>query len=141
MNNPVEIESDAELMEACLTLIAERTEDISPLVYRRFFAKHPDAEELFGGSIGEDVKNYMIIEIIMQLLNLADDKVDPDITKRWIMDHTVYGVTLPMYSTMLESLIASLAEVMGSDWSERHQSAWSNQTDKVIVHVRACYHS
>ena len=141
MNSRADIVRNAELMESCLTIIAERTEDISPLVYRRFFAKHPDAEELFGGSIGEDVKNYMIIEIIMQLLNLADDNVDPDITKRWIMDHTVYGVTLPMYSTMLESLVSSLAEVMGSDWSDQHQCAWVNQTDKVMVHVKECYPS
>lgn len=62
-------------METSLEIISERYEDISPLVYQRFFTRFPEANELFGGSVGEMSKGRMIIDLLMELMSLAENRL------------------------------------------------------------------
>lgn len=134
-----EASSQAELMERCIELVSERAEDLATLVYPRFFARFPEADELFGGSIGEGAKSNMILLLVFQLLELAEGKVYHHNIERWINDHIAYGVTLPMYATMFEALISSLQQVLGADWNPAMGEAWDCQIDKVMAYIERLY--
>jgi hemoglobin-like flavoprotein len=131
--------SQLALIDHCLELIAERVEDITPRVYAHFFAHYPQADELFGGRTGDAAKNQMVMNIVMQLLELANDKVYHHNIERWIYDHISYGVSQEMFGAMFSALLQTLQEVMGADWTAPHAQAWQLQIGKIMAYVDRLY--
>jgi len=52
-------------------LAAERCEDLTPLVYRRLFSEHPEAEAMFGREGSDLVKGSMLALAIEAMLDFA----------------------------------------------------------------------
>lgn len=135
-SNPV---THLALIDESLELLAERVEDITPQVYAHFFARFPQADELFGGRTGDAAKNQMVMNIIMQLLELANDKVYHHNIERWIYDHISYGVSQDMFGAMFSALLQVLQEVMGTAWTAQHAQAWQLQIGKIMAYVDRLY--
>lgn len=121
------MKTQAELIESCLELIAAKTDDLAPAVYRKFFKQYPQAEELFGYDPGDVVKGAMIVRLLMELMFYADGMVYPENIKRWLSDHKAYGVTLPMYVAMFDCLKDEIKALLGDAWTQPMDEAWNAQ--------------
>jgi hemoglobin-like flavoprotein len=55
-------------------LAAARCEDLTPLVYRRLFREHPEAEAMFRSQASELVKGSMLALTIDAILDFAGDR-------------------------------------------------------------------
>ena len=54
------IMASPDLIERSFELAAERCEDLTPLVYRRLFREHPEAEAMFRSEGSDLVKGSML---------------------------------------------------------------------------------
>src|SRR6184192_175208 len=54
--------------------VAERCEDLTPLVYHRLFREHPEAQAMFRSERGELVKGSMLALTIEAILDFAGDR-------------------------------------------------------------------
>src|SRR5437660_2792961 len=54
--------------------VAERCEDLTPLVYHRLFREHPEAQAMFRSERGELVKGSMLALTIEAILDFAGDQ-------------------------------------------------------------------
>lgn len=132
--------SDAALLEETLERVAERCEDLTPAVYRRFFSRCPSASGLFT-IIDPDTPpmgcGQMLFEIISLLCDSAAGKsYVPDYMQQIANEHMAFQVSgQQLYADFLDALNDTLAALMGDDWSPAHEQAWRRQTAKLVSYL------
>jgi hemoglobin-like flavoprotein len=131
--------SHAQLIVSCLELVADRSDDLAPEVYRRFFAQFPEAEDLFGIDTADFVKGGMIVSLLQELMGYAEGAIYKENIRRWISDHKAYGVTLPMYQVMFDCLLATIQDVIGEQWTEPMEAAWRAQYGLLVGYIEYIY--
>lgn len=125
----------SELIELSLENVSAKVEDLTPFVYERFFSRHPEAEALFPGDVGEMVKGHMLMGLLETVTELASGKVYPDSIHRWVREHSGYEATAPMFPSMLQCLHESIQELMADDWTEDIGAAWQQTLDELTGHI------
>jgi hemoglobin-like flavoprotein len=121
---------DAALLRSSLELVSGREALITLRFYEILFARYPEVEPLFSRNREEQAK--MLQESIVAVL---DHLEQPD----WLQTelhtlgkrHVGYGVTAEMYPKVAESLIATLAEIAGDDWTPEMGVAWTDALNAV----------
>jgi len=108
--------------------------DREPIITRRFyeilFARYPGVRPLFGRDSAR--QQQMLQEALVAVLDHIEDA-------RWLettlgslgAKHIDYGVTEEMYAWVGECLIATLAELVGDDWTPAHTEAWQQAYDAI----------
>lgn len=129
----------AELIELSLEIAAERAGDLVPLVYPRFFTLYPEAVLEFGDDQDDHSKGKMLVNLLMEIIGQAENKVYPNNIRRWISDHFAYGVVPSMYTDLFTCLLGVVKESNGSDWSDDMAAAWQAQFDGLMVYVDEAY--
>lgn len=133
--------SDAAVLNETLELAAERCEDLTPLVYQRFFALRPEAAVFF--NVPDPTMpplgcGQMLFEIISLLTDAAAGK--PHVVPymhQIVSDHMNFKVTgEALYRDFLAALMDVLADLLGSHWTDRHSQAWARQVDVLLVGLR-----
>lgn len=119
--------------------LVERVEDLTPLVYDRFFKLHPEALPMFGVDIGDVTKRKMLNGIIMAVMDQAEGRSDDSRTFFWASDHVAYDTTFAMYRTMFSVLLETLEECLGDDWNSAVHDAWKWEFDRMINPVKEAY--
>lgn len=133
--------NDYELIQNSLEKISEKTENIAPLVYEKFFIAYPETLDMFGIDPYGHVKSTMILNLLLELSELAKEKSPIYNIERWVNEHIGYGVKLPMYAFMLDCLHQSITEVLSDTWNNETQLAWQNQYQKLNSAVENIYTS
>ena len=118
--------ADAQLIEASLELAAERCEDLTPLVYRRLFAEHPQMETLFL----RDPKGLVKGEMLTRAFEAIIDFIGP---RRYahhfiqceVVTHAGYDVPPEVFRLFFGVVARTLREVVGADWTGETDAAWS----------------
>ena len=64
-------------IERSFELAAERCEDLTPLVYRRLFREHPEAQAMFRSEGSDLVKGSMLALTIDAILDFVGDRTRP----------------------------------------------------------------
>jgi len=130
--------SDAAILDETLELAAARCEDLTPLVYQRFFALRPEAHALF--NVPDPTMpplgcGQMLFEIISLLTDAAAGK--PHVAPymhQIASDHVSFQVTGDaLYRDFLTALMDVLAQLLGSHWTDRHAAAWARQADVLLA--------
>lgn len=129
----------AELILTSLDVASQKVDDLTPLIYPRFFEQYPEAEIEFGNDPEDFSKGRMLVNLLMEIVGYAEDKVYPGNIRRWISDHMEYGVVPEMYKYLLSSLIDVVRELNGPDWTEATEAAWHAQFEKLMVYVDEAY--
>ena len=127
--------SDSDWIQNTLEMAAERVSDLSPMVYQRFFAAHPEATELFGNDEGNMIKGHMLNGILFAIMEQAEGSRQPHSASYWASDHVAFGVSMPMVASMFSALIDSLAHCLGEDWHALMALAWRRQIDLMLPHI------
>jgi hemoglobin-like flavoprotein len=113
------------LLQSSLELVVSRRPEITPRFYEILFERYPQARPLFGRNSAEN-QAKMLQEAIVAVIDHVEDA-------EWLTStlgamgrkHVDYGVTPEMYAWVGESLIATLAEIAGPDWTPEIEAAWT----------------
>jgi hemoglobin-like flavoprotein len=106
-------------------LASERCEDLTPLVYRRLFREHPQAEAMFRSEGSELVKGSMLALTIEAILDFAGERsgqfrmIECEMTS-----HDAYGTPRELFVAFFGVIAATLRDVLGEDWSPEIDREW-----------------
>ena len=113
-------------------LAAERCEDLTPLVYRRLFREHPQAEPLFRRDGGELVKGSMLALTIDAMLDLAGDRSGHfRMIECEVQSHDAYGTPGDLFGKFFGVIADTMREVLADDWSPEIDAAWRKLLDEI----------
>jgi hemoglobin-like flavoprotein len=106
-------------------LAAERCEDLTPLVYRRLFREHSEAESMFRSGPNDLVKGSMLALTIEAMLDFAGDRTGHfRMISCEVQSHDAYGTPRELFGKFFGVIAETLRELLGSDWSPEMAQAW-----------------
>ena len=113
-------------------LAAERCEDLTPLVYRRLFEKHPEAEGMFRSEGSAPVKGSMLALTIEAILDFAGERSGHfRLIECEVSSHDAYGTPRDLFIAFFGIIARTLREILGEDWSPEIDTAWRNLIGEV----------
>jgi hemoglobin-like flavoprotein len=122
-------------------LAAERSEDLTPLVYRRLFREHPEAEKMFRSEGGDLVRGSMLALTIDAILDFAGDRTGHfRMISCEVQSHDAYGTPRELFGKFFGVIAATMRELLGSDWSPEMEDAWRKllaELDGVVTQTEA----
>jgi hemoglobin-like flavoprotein len=114
-------------IEHSFELAAERCADLTPLVYRRLFREHPEAEAMFRREGGELVRGSMLALTIDAILDFAGERSGHfRLIACEVQSHDGYGTPRKLFGEFFGIIAATLRDLLGADWSPEIETAWQN---------------
>jgi hemoglobin-like flavoprotein len=118
-------------------IAAARCGDLTPLVYRRLFRDHPEAEAMFRRDGGDLVKRSMLGFTIDAILDFAGERRGHfRMIECEIVSHDAYGTPPELFNAFFGIIAETLRESLGADWSMDIEDAWRkllNEIDGVVA--------
>jgi hemoglobin-like flavoprotein len=106
-------------------IAAERCQDLTPLVYRRLFREHPEAEAMFRSEGSDLVKGSMLVLTIDAILDFAGDRTGHfRMIECEVQSHDAYGTPRKLFGEFFGVIADTLREILGTDWSPEIEEAW-----------------
>jgi hemoglobin-like flavoprotein len=131
----------ANLIQHSFELAAARCEDLTPLVYRRPFREHPEAESMFRREANDLVKGSMLALTIDAMLDFAGDRTGSfRMIQCEVQSHGAYGTPRALFGAFFGVIAQTMREVLGADWSSDIDDAWRKllaEIDRVITQSEA----
>jgi len=116
---------DPALIIRSLELAADRAGDITPLVYEKLFARHPDMKPLFVRDKTGAVRGEMLTRVIEAILDFIEARSYADhLIQCEVVTHEGYGVPREIFGTFFEALGATLRDLLGGDWTAAMDESW-----------------
>jgi hemoglobin-like flavoprotein len=115
---------DAALLRSSFDTILERQPQITPRFYEILFARYPQVKSLFGARSNQQQAEMLQAALVAVLDKLEDASWLEQTLGAMGEKHLDYGVTDEMYEWVGTSLLATLAEVAGDDWTAELEAAW-----------------
>ncbi len=129
------------LIEHSFALAAGRCEDLTPLVYRRLFREHPEAEPMFRREAGDLVKGSMLALTIDAMMDFAGER-----TGHFRMigceaqSHDAYGTPRELFGKFFGVIAGTIHEILAADWTPEIDEAWDRllaELDRVVRQTEA----
>ena len=116
-----------------LSAVADREEDITARVYESYFGRCPGSAELM---VGTDVlmKGRMMQEVLT-IIMAEDLPAERSYLCFETKTHRDYGVEPHMYENLLLAVRDTVKEVMGADWDEAYELAWSARIEILMQEI------
>ncbi|MBI5319844.1 globin [Bradyrhizobium sp.] len=112
-------------IERSFELAAERCEDLTPPVYRRLHAEHPETLALFRSEGSELVKGSMLAMAIEAVLDFAGERSGKfRMIECEVGTHDDYGAPRELFVAFFGVIMRTLQEVLGPDWTAEMDEAW-----------------
>jgi hemoglobin-like flavoprotein len=129
---------DKQLLEESLMLVADDDTGLTTAFYDRLFTDYPAARPLFGDDIRPQAR--MLQDAIVAVLDHLDDPA-------WLRTslgalgsrHASWGVTPEMYGWVASTMIATMAERGGDQWTESMTDAWNKALGAVAGMMLEAY--
>jgi hemoglobin-like flavoprotein len=120
-------------------LTAERCEDLTPLVYRRLFREHPEAEAMFRRETNNLVKGSMLALAIDAIIDFAGDRAGHfRMLGCELQSHEAYGTPPELFGKFFKVIADTMRDRLGADWSPEIDEAWqkllTELDDEVMQH-------
>ncbi len=113
-------------------LAAERCEDLTPLVYRRLFREHPEAEAMFRTEGSALVKGSMLALTIDAILDFAGERTGHfHLIECEVVSHDAYGTPSELFVAFFGVIAETMRELLGADWSPEIDEAWRKLLEEV----------
>ncbi len=115
----------AHLIRRSFELAAERCDDLTPLVYRRLFREHPEAELMFRREANDLVKGSMLAHTIDAVMDFAGDRAGNfRMIQCEAQSHDAYGTPRDLFGKFFGVIAETIREILGADWSPEINNAW-----------------
>ena len=122
-------------------IAALRCEHLTPLVYRRLFREHPEAEAMFRSQGSDLVKGSMLALTIEALLDFAGERSGHfRLIECEVSSHDAYGTPRELFGKFFSVIADTLREILGPDWTPEIDAAWRRllaELDGVVTKVEA----
>jgi len=129
----------ANPIERSFEIAAERCEDLTPLVYRRLHAEHPETIAMFRTEGSEPVKGSMLSHTIQAILDFAGPRIGHfRMIECEISSHDAYGTPRDLFIAFFGVIAGTLRELLGADWSPEIDAAWRQMLDEIEMMVSQC---
>lgn len=115
---------NAPLLRSSFDLMVDRQPRLTPRFYEILFDRFPQAKPLFGARASAQQAEMLQAALVAVMDHLEDERWLAQTLGAMGAKHVDYGVTEEMYDWVGASLLATLAEVAGSDWSDEVAQAW-----------------
>ncbi|MGE0547024.1 MAG: globin domain-containing protein [Kofleriaceae bacterium] len=123
---------DVQLLRSSFELVAEREPMMTARFYEILFERYPQAKPLFSHNSAKQQQKMLQDALAAVVGHLEDGpwltKTLGDLGRK----HVDYGVTHEMYDWVGASLLATLAEVAGKDWSPKLEKAWADAYGAIV---------
>ena len=126
----------SDLVSESLELAAELAGDITPAVYARYFERCPGSEALMS-HIDELVQGKMMVEVyrLVMLENYSDEQAYLTFE---VNNHALaYSVEPHMYGNLLTSLMDTVAESLGDQWTQSMLEAWEDRLEMLSGEIES----
>jgi len=128
--------SSVNLVERSFELAAERCADLTPLVYRRLHAEHPETLTMFRTEGSELVKGSMLAMTIEAILDFAGPRSGKfRMIQCEVMSHDAYGTPRELFIAFFGVIVRTLQEILGTDWTVEMDHAWGDLLREVETMV------
>ena len=126
-------------IERSFEIAAERCEDLTPLVYRRLHAEHPETVTMFRTEGSELVKGSMLALTIDAILDFAGPRTGHfRMIECEISSHDAYGTPRELFIAFFGVIAGTLRELLGADWSPEIDAAWRQMLQEIEAMVSQC---
>lgn len=113
------------LIQHSFELAAERSEDLTPLVYQRLHCVHPQTRAMFRSEGSELVKGSMLAFTIEAILDFAGERSGKfRMIASEVISHDAYGTTRDLFVAFFAVIADTLRELLGADWTDEIDAAW-----------------
>jgi hemoglobin-like flavoprotein len=116
---------DPQLLRSSFELVTERQPQLTKRFYEILFDRYPQVRPLFGRNSGVNQAKMLQDALVAVMDHLEDASWLSSTLTAMGKKHVEYGVTNEMYGWVGSSLLATLAEAAGSDWTPQLEAAWS----------------
>jgi len=116
---------DVALLRSSFDLVVERQPQVVHRFYEILFQRYPQAKALFHRNSSAQQEKMLTDALVAVMDHLEDAPWLTSTLAGLGAKHRGYGVTDEMYGWVGASLLATLAEVAGADWSPRLEAAWT----------------
>ncbi|WP_407152293.1 globin [Bradyrhizobium sp. ORS 86] len=117
--------SSTNPIEHSFELAAAACDDLTPLVYRRLFREHPEAQVMFRSEGSEPVRGSMLSLTIEALLDFAGERTGHfRLIECEVSSHDAYGTPRELFVAFFGVIAATLRELLGEQWSDEIDAAW-----------------
>lgn len=122
----------ANPIERSFELAAQRCEDLTPLVYRRLHATHPETRVMFRTEGSDLVKGSMLAMTIEAILDFAGERSGKfRMIECEISSHDAYGTPRDLFVSFFGVIADTLRDLLGSDWTAEMEDSWTRLRDEI----------
>jgi hemoglobin-like flavoprotein len=106
-------------------LAASACDDLTPLVYRRLFAEHPETAAMFRTAGSDLVKGSMLALTIDAILDFVGERCGRfRMIECEVVSHDAYGTSRDLFMAFFGVIADTLRELLGPHWSDEMEDAW-----------------
>jgi len=117
-----------------LEIAGDMAGDISPAIYRNYFARCPGSEALMA-HIDELVRGKMLEEVF-RLLMLADYASESGYLNFEMKNHRLaYSVEAAMYGNLLTAIKETVETTLGDAWTQGFEQAWQQRLTSLLREI------
>jgi hemoglobin-like flavoprotein len=117
---------NTHLLRTSFELVAERSPNLTLRFYEILFERYPAARALFSRR-SQSEQARMLQEALVAVMDHLEDAPWLTTTLQALgAKHVGYGVRQDMYGWVGECLLATVAEVAGSEWTGELGESWSD---------------
>ncbi|WP_409363228.1 globin [Bradyrhizobium japonicum] len=119
-------------VELSFELAALRCADLTPLVYRRLFDQHPEAQVMFRSEGGDLVRGSMLALTIEAILDFAGERRGHfRLIACELASHEAYGTSRQLFIAFFAIIRDTLRDLLGDEWSIAIAQAWDTLLDDI----------
>jgi hemoglobin-like flavoprotein len=116
---------DSALIEKSFDLAAQRSADITPLVYAKLFARHPETEAFFFRDTNGAVRGEMLYRVIEAIFDFVGPRnYAAHFFQCEVVTHEGYDVPRELFGTFFVAIVDALKELAGPDWTANMNESW-----------------
>lgn len=124
-------------IEASLELAGDRCADITPQVYERLFALHPQMRPYFWRDTSGAVKGEMLSRTFAAILDFVGERRYADhMIGTELVTHEGYDVPREVFATFFAVIRDTLKDLLAADWTPAFDLAWTEMLAEIDQFVR-----
>lgn len=133
--------SSSNPIERSFELAAAACDDLTPLVYRRLFRDHPEAQAMFRTEGSEPVKGSMLQLTIEAILDFAGERSGRfRLIESEVFSHDAYGTPRELFVAFFAVIADCLRDILGEQWSGDIDAAWHKLLRDIAAIVQQQQH-
>lgn len=117
---------DVVALRESFDTVVEREPVVAARFYPILFERYPQVKPLFG-RFSDAEQQAMLTDMLVKVIEHVEDGDWLETELLALGErHVTYGVSPEMFPMVGECLIATLTDVAGDQWTDRHATAWAD---------------